>query len=222
MNSRIRGNDRKTMEEQHKEEIIAQYLEKDAEILKTNGLTEAQERLKNVNGEQGSIKSHYWKFIGGFFALLLIGFIGIPAVGQYMQKQEDAMRVEQIATNERLMNELQERLKNDKNGGATPEETLKLFTAALKKGDIEQAEKYFVIEPQERREMLIGRLEEIREEGKFETLLGYLNELDYMPKSSDEQVAIFRNLNKEGMADLSIEITKDKYSTVWKIESLMF
>ena len=195
------------MEEQN-EKIIAQYLEKDGEILKENGLHVASA------GQEGSIKSHYWKFIGGFFALMLVGIIGIPMVAQYMEKQEEKAREESAANYMQLVTDLQERLKNDKDGGTTPEETLEMFTAALEKGDIDQASKYFVFEPKERQDMLIARLEEIREQGEFETLLGYLEDSEFMPKSSDEHVAVFDTLNKKGMSDLTVEITKNKYSTV--------
>lgn len=205
------------MEEQDNK-IIAQYLEKDAEILKENGVAPKNDPQQGG----GSPKSKYWKFVGGFFALLLIGFIGIPAVGQYVQQQEAKTRAEQVENNERLMNELVERLKNDKDGGATAEETLKLFTEALKRGDIEQAGKYFVIEPKERQEMLINRLEEIREEGKFEMMLSDLEKVKHISSESTKSLKVFESFNKDGIVGLSMEITKDNYSAVWKIENLIF
>jgi len=203
------------MEEQN-EKIIAQYLEKDGEILKENGLHVAGA------GQEGSIKSHYWKFIGGFFALMLVGIIGIPMVAQYMEKQEEKAREESAANYMQLVTDLQERLKNDKDGGTTPEETLEMFTAALEKGDIDQASKYFVFEPKERREELIGLLEKIQKEGKFEALLEYLGKAT-LAKDSDTSYgyAGFSYL-KNGRAEIFVEITKSKYSTVWKIYGLMF
>ena len=60
------------MEEQNNGDLIAQYLEKDAEVLKENGL-----HAQPKPSEAGSVKGHYWKFVGGFFVLLLLGFIGI-------------------------------------------------------------------------------------------------------------------------------------------------
>ncbi|HAL25054.1 MAG: hypothetical protein UX49_C0020G0011 [Candidatus Wolfebacteria bacterium GW2011_GWC2_46_275] len=212
------------MEEQQKEGIIAQYLEKDAELLGENGIAGTEQRDKGTNGnsEQGSIKNHYWKFIGGFFALLLVGFIGIPAIGMYIQKQEDMEFVEGMERNQQAMSELQERLKNDKDGGATPEETLQLFTAALKKGDIEQAEKYFVIEPQKRQDMLIANLDRIRAEGKFETLLDYLGKAKLEKDSNSSDNNVWFSYLENGRAQIGVEITKDKYSSVWKIENLAF
>ncbi|KKT43529.1 MAG: hypothetical protein UW32_C0001G0121 [Candidatus Wolfebacteria bacterium GW2011_GWE2_44_13] len=206
------------MEELEKNDIAQQYFEKDAEILGDNGV-----HPKDVSEQGGGvIKSSYWKFIGGFFALLLVGFIGIPFIGNYVQEQEDKAQEEKFAAGVQYMQEMQERLKNDTDGGATAQETLALFTAALKKGDIEQANKYFVIEPKDRQEGLIDVLKNIQESGRFEEFVGYVEDVDFMSNSSSGSVAIFRNINKEGIADVSLEITKDNYSTVWKIEGLMF
>lgn len=202
--------------EERDENIIARYLKQDAEILKDNGLAP-----KN-DSEQGGGSPKYWKFVGGFFVLIFIGVIGIPMVGQYMQKQEDAKRTQDTENYMKFTLDLQERLKNDKDGGATPEETLKMFTDALKAGDMEQANKYFVFEPKERREALIGRLEGIQQEGRFDMLLSDFGIVKYIASESSESLKVFEALDKEGMVGLSVEIIKSNYSTVWKIENLMF
>src|SRR3989344_7481494 len=44
--------------------------------------------------------------------------------------------------------QLEKAYKNDRYGGATPEETFNLFIGALEKGDTELASRYFVIEKQ--------------------------------------------------------------------------
>ena len=204
--------------EQQNENIIARYQEQDAEILKGNGLTPK-------NGPEqggGSLKSKYWKFVGGFFVLMLVGIIGIPLVGQYMQKQEEEEKQARYAASDQAFAELQERLKNDTDGGATPEETLKMFTDALKAGDVEQASKYFVIEPKERQEALIDLIGKLQDVGEMEKFIEYLGKAK-LEKDSDTSYgyAPFSYL-ENGRAQIFVEITKDKYSTVWKIESLMF
>lgn len=50
---------------------------------------------------------------------------------------------------QKQLEEMAKPYKNDKYGGATPEETFDLFIAALKKEDIDLASKYFVIPKQE-------------------------------------------------------------------------
>lgn len=205
------------MEEQ-KENIVEQYLEKDAEILKENGLA------PHGDPEQGggSPKSKYWKFVGGFFALIFVGVIGIPMVGQYIEKQEDTKRAQDTENYMKFTLDLQERLKNDKDGGATPEETLKMFTDALKAGDIEQASKYFVIYPEEKQAMLIDALVKLREVGNLDKFVEYLRKAKLEADSDTSYgYAGFSYLENE-KAQIFIEITQSKYSTVWKIENFMF
>lgn len=171
----------------------------------------------------GSPKSKYWKFVGGFFVLILVGVIGIPMVGQYMQKQEDAKRAQDTENYMKFTLDLQERLKNDKDGGATPEETLKMFTDALKAGDIEQASKYFVFYPEEKQAALIGLLGKLENAGELGKFVEYLEKvkLEVGGDALDGDI-MFSYLNKEGKIDIAVEITKSNYSTVWKIENLMF
>ena len=204
------------MEEQNNGDLIAQYLEKDAEVLKENGL-----HVQPKPSEAGSVKGHYWKFVGGFFVLLLLGFIGIPFIGKYMQAQADKAQQEQYAASDRYMHDLQERLKNDTDGGATPEETLQLFITALKKNDIEQAEKYFVIYPEDKQVSLVGIIKKLQDAGEMEKFIEYLGKVKQEKGDGilDGNVT-FSYVNKDGKMDIGIEITKSKYSTVWKIENL--
>lgn len=66
--------------------------------------------------------------------------------------------------------------KNDKFGGATPEETYKMFVNELKRGNIENASQYFYWEKQIDEQ---DRLQKMKDEGKLEE---YINNL---PKWSD-------------------------------------
>lgn len=72
----------------NRNDIITQYFEKDAEVLKENGLVEAQARLNSGDGEKGAIDNRYWKFIGGFFTLLFIGGLIIILVSSYIRAEE--------------------------------------------------------------------------------------------------------------------------------------
>ncbi|MBI3019760.1 MAG: hypothetical protein HYY60_00320, partial [Parcubacteria group bacterium] len=88
-----------------------------------------------------------WKFEMGF--LLIIGAaLLVWAATVYLSPEARKAR----DANEYL-ERLQAEYKNDTYGGATPEETLSLFIAALEKGDIELASKYFL--PEDREEILV-------------------------------------------------------------------
>ena len=208
------------MQEQQQDSYVEEVLREDEAVLKENGLAEAQTRQSVA--QSGAIKSHYWKFVGGFFALMLIGFIGIPFVGNYMQKQEKIEQEKKDATSIQRMYDIQEMLKNDKDGGATPEETLQLFTDALKKGDIAQAEKYFVIYPEDQRSALIERLEKIKADNKLDILLGHIAKSRIEDASEVTYGNAWFSYVENKRVQIAVEITKGKYSTVWKIENLMF
>lgn len=205
------------MEEQN-ENIIAKYLKKDAEVLTENGIPRAG------GSEQGggSPKSKYWKFIGGFFGLVLITFTGILVVGQYMQKQEEKARHERIVAGMRAMQDIQDQLKNDKDGGVTPEETLKLFTAALKDGNIEKAKLYYSPYPPKRSVMFKNRLDQLNEEGKIAELINLLGKVKEEKSEREDSLAWFSYIEKDKSV-ITIELTKaEQFSNIWKIESLAY
>lgn len=85
--------------------------------------------------------------------------------------------------------QLEKLYRNDKYGGKTPEETFDMFIAALEKGDIDLASKYFVLNKQEQWKKTL-------EEYKNKALLAdFINELK-SEKTSWEKV----NSNKNNLA----------------------
>ena len=58
----------------------------------------------------------------------------------------------QIREAERLIEELKRQEREDPYGGTTPEETLRLFIEALKKGDVELASRFYIISEQEKQQ----------------------------------------------------------------------
>ena len=100
-------------------------------------------------------------------------------------------------------------------GGATPEETLQLFTDALKAGDTELAAKYFVVEKQvERKEILENweikdRLEIIAKS------LEHYGDTAY-PLDNTAQMDVVA----EGNVGITVFFIKNPQTNKWKIESL--
>lgn len=85
---------------------------------------------------------------------------------------------------------LQSSVTNDTYGGKTPEETFDLYLAALKKGDLELASKYFVMEKQKQ------RLEQL----KKEDLTSYTKEIESVNKDSWTEKSIDDNVDIKYMA----------------------
>jgi len=75
-------------------------------------------------------------------------------------------------------------LKSDTYGGATPEETYKLFVETLKSGDIESASKYFYWEHQVPEQK---KLQKMKDEGKLEE---YINGLPDWGEMKEEEYGV--------------------------------
>ena len=207
------------MQEPDNQDIIVQYLEKDGEILKENGVVPMQPQQEQP---QGSFKNHYWKFVGGFLVIVVLALVTVPFIGKYMDKQQAQTEEDQHVASRKAMQDLQDRLKNDKDGGATAEETLKRFITALKKWDIEEADKYFVFYPEKQQQRLISELKDIQEKGKLDLFIDYLGKAKYDNEVSSEGNVSFGYINRKDRTGIDIQIMQGKYSTIWKIEHLTF
>ena len=115
----------------------------------------------------------------------------------------------------------------DTYGGKTPQETLDLFVAALKKGDLDLASKYFILETHENDQNYLTWnafriiLGEAQKDGRLERLLAFISnaEPDLISRSGEDDFKFFvRDLS--GKLQNYINMRFNKYSMVWKVESL--
>ena len=149
------------------------------------------------------------KFLLGFAA-----FVGAGALlwfaGFYFSP--DA-RQERAAL--RYIQNLEEQYKNDTYGGATPEETLSLFIAALEAGDIELASKYFL--PDEREEIKQNLLQASEQQGGFEGVIERVKKLNLVKKDNKE--AFFTIIGLDNVIQMQATLIKNQNNT-WKITDL--
>lgn len=148
-----------------------------------------------------------------FLFVLILGGAGY----YFLAKQNDSYQkgMSAIERYEKMMRE-------DTYGGKTPEETLKLFVEALKKEDIELASKYFMLDGNGSREKWLNGLRNIKETSHLQEIA---NEIETKavpnPKDSihegDFKYVIYKD---NGIVDVTINMELNKYSQVWKIESL--
>ncbi len=103
-----------------------------------------------TSSDPAGVKKINWRQFGRhwivvFILAILAAFViwGMLGAGPWLKKLQDWREARA------LQSKLEELYRNDKYGGKTPEETFDMFIAALEKGDIELASKYFVIEKQE-------------------------------------------------------------------------
>ncbi len=155
-----------------------------------------------------------WQKYGGKIWLVL--FFGAAAVGLffiYLRFNPFDAEAWKIWRLESEMKILQDQYKNDTYGGTTPEETLKMFIEALKKGDTDLAAKYFVIESQDKwRADLSG----VKDKGLLPDMVKDLERKNYKYSITSDRVA-FDIPNDKNEVALTIHITKIS-SGRWKIE----
>ena len=96
--------------------------------------------VKKINWRQFG---KHWTVV--FILAILAAFViwGMLQAGPWLKRLQDwrAARA--------LRSEVEKIYRNDKYGGKTPEETFDMFIAALEKGDVDLASKYFILEKQE-------------------------------------------------------------------------
>jgi len=113
-------------------------------------------------------------------------------------------------------NALVEMMKNDVYGGATPEETLKMFVEALKAGDVEKASLYFVLDETGSREKWVTALRKDKEGGGLAEIITVFSQAKL--SRAIENKTYYEVLNDRGVTRLSIVLLYN--GKVWKIESL--
>lgn len=95
-------------------------------------------------------KSAYWKFAGGYLAIILVAGVALIGLGAY-QLSARRQAVDNLAKSfEEARQANYERALADTYGGKTPQETLSLYIDAVEAGDYELASRYFVKENRQR------------------------------------------------------------------------
>lgn len=133
--------------------------------------------------------------------------------------------------------QLENLYRNDKYGGKTPEETFDMFIAALEKGNIELASKYFVLNKQEQwkrtldeyktKSLLIDFIKELRDERKNWQKSISSNEIsisfEYKVLVSKDSIADFNGQKVNvpaGNYTNEIIFEKNTLANIWKISIL--
>lgn len=111
-------------------------------------------------------------------------------------------------------------MKADTYGGKTPEETLKLFVAALKVGDVDLASKYFILDDSGKRDKWVARLTDIKSRGLMAKMAEDIETKAKPGNPAYNGDAKYKLYAQNGLVGTVIDLELNKYSGVWKIESL--
>ncbi|MDP3733290.1 MAG: hypothetical protein Q8Q91_01995, partial [Candidatus Daviesbacteria bacterium] len=141
---------------------------------------------------------------------VVIVVLGIGAISgvQYL-KYRYSPEYKTYKEAQRLIKEYNE----DPYGGNTPEETLQLFIDALKKGDIDLASKYFVMEKWEEINKRFNGLDENQ-------ISSMVEKLQRTELTKQENTAFFTLVDKNRVVESELVMIKHRVNKRWKISEL--
>jgi len=154
--------------------------------------------------------------IRGVVKFALIG-LGIVAVGITALFIIDWVRYQRSPEYRALqeLEELKRQVAEDPYGGDTPEDTLRLFVDALKKGDTDRAAKYFVMDKQEE---WSKELAGIKDKGLLDEMVRDLGR-EKEKKVRNDNVTVFYIYNDMNVLALGITLSRGP-NVKWKIQDL--
>ena len=142
----------------------------------------------------------------------------------------EAKRREEAAQNvEKFMKanaDFEAAMRADTYGGKTPQETLDMFIDALKKGDIDLAAKYFELETNMNDKNYLTRkkwedaLKATEDAGRLEGVISTLEKAKPAGSSMEGLFGFEVKNETDNSVATDINLHLDKYSNVWKIESM--
>lgn len=164
-----------------------------------------------------------WKFFLAALGIIMLAELGYLAWNNYLSEDAKSNRAakENYDAYIKFTNQYETAMKNDTYGGKTPQETLDMFIDALKKGDVELASKYFILQEDGSRDPdILNMLQKNKDNESLQNFLIIVQKL--VPSSVDtgsEDSYVFFVPDSQGMADYSMFLRRNKYSQTWKIES---
>lgn len=172
-----------------------------------------------------------YKFIGAFLGIILVVLGGWWVWDGYLSPEAREAR-EFTANYERKIKEAEDILRADTYGGKTPQETLDLFIAALRAGDVELASKYFAIDTNsgagntinenylKRDPKWFEALKVAKENEEFNEIVNIISRAKPSTRNESDDTQWYEVKGEDGVVDYSIVLKLNIYSNVWKIESL--
>jgi len=149
-----------------------------------------------------------WWGVGGVIVVGLLVWAGNFGLQLYQQWSQQRY----IASVEVLKAEY----RNDTYGGATPEETLRLFITAFKASDLELASKYFIIEKQAE---YLAKMQNWVKLGKGEEVIGRISETSIHGNIDSGYVSMDAQLD-DSEIPYSIELVRNEDTQKWKLNNM--
>ena len=164
-------------------------------------------------------------------AILYTIGVNVPRIEMWKVKKQGEIYEKQVQ-------EELNKYKNDFDGGKTPEETLDLYIAALKAGDIEKASKYYEISLQDKELMRLK--DKLQKNGNLSNRTDFFLDLkvngekkcneendgcvfEYFYTSTEDRTLEVEGMNQKVLIPagekslISVSLGLNKYTGVWKI-----
>ena len=148
------------------------------------------------------------KFLLGFFGILLLT-LAVWSWGAYFNPE-----VREKRALIKYFEDIEEEYRNDMYGGATPEETLQLFIAALEAGDIELASKYFLPDEREKKK---NDLQKAQQQNILSEVIERMKMFDLDKEIAGK--AFFSIVDANNIVEFEIILTRNQ-NNIWKITDL--
>jgi len=174
---------------------------------------------------QNAARPRPWRpVLVGIGALVLV-FAGYVLWLAFLSPEAAREREAQknLAAAQNFMKTYETAMTADTYGGKTPQETLDLFIDALKQGDVDLASKYFMLKADGSvDEKWVNALNQIKNDDVLVPLYNKLLRATPYTKdiSSPEDYKFVVINNKTGNLEAYINLEFNKYSGIWKIESM--
>jgi hypothetical protein len=111
-------------------------------------------------------------------------------------------------------------MQRDEIGGATPAATLALFVAALRANDAVAAADLFMLDDNGSRAKWVTQLAVLKDQGLFAKMADDIEKNAKPTNPAYEGDAEFELLNSDGSVGVLIDMELNKFSGVWKLQSL--
>lgn len=154
--------------------------------------------------------SKVWFGVGVIIVIILCFWVAdfSPKIYQRWSQQRYVNKLETLKTE----------YKNDQYGGATPEETLKLFIKAFQTGDLELASKYFI---PEKREEYLAKMQNWVKLGKGEEIMISLEKSKILGDlRKDSFVADMGEVDGNNKAVSYVEFVLNQDTQKWKLKNM--
>ncbi len=166
-------------------------------------------------------RKRFWAIFALFFVVLVL--VGLYLSWQWYLSPAAVQRVqleENLALYNTAMQNYESAMRADTYGSSTPEGTLQMFIAALKQGDVELASKYFLLDDTGSRVKWEEGLMQARDNNRIHIIIVAVESALPHKNQTSSSTVVFETLDSKGIVDVLVESQLNRYSGVWKIESM--